>query len=52
VNDPEEPTGLQTPRLSIFVAEERVMVRIPTHGPPTHPGTMLLEEFLEDIPRL
>ncbi len=23
------------------------MVRIPTHGPPTHPGAMLLEEFLK-----
>jgi plasmid maintenance system antidote protein VapI len=23
------------------------MVRIPTHGPPTHPGEMLLEEFLK-----
>lgn len=23
------------------------MVRIPTHGPPTHPGEVLLEEFLE-----
>jgi addiction module HigA family antidote len=23
-----------------------VMVRIPTHRPPTHPGEMLLEEFL------
>jgi addiction module HigA family antidote len=22
------------------------MVRVPTHGPPTHPGEMLLEEFL------
>jgi addiction module HigA family antidote len=22
------------------------MVRIPTHGPPSHPGEMLLEEFL------
>ena len=22
------------------------MVRIPTYGPPTHPGEMLLEEFL------
>jgi len=22
------------------------MVRIPTHRPPTHPGEMLLEEFL------
>ncbi len=23
------------------------MLRIPTHGPPTHPGEMLLEEFLK-----
>jgi len=26
-----------------------MMVRIPTHGPPTHPGTMLLEEFLKPL---
>lgn len=25
------------------------MVRIPTHRPPTHPGEMLLEEFLEPL---
>ena len=25
------------------------MVRIPTHGPPTHPGQMLLEEFLKPL---
>ncbi len=25
------------------------MVRVPTHGPPTHPGEMLLEEFLEPL---
>lgn len=25
------------------------MVRIPTHGPPTHPGEMLLKEFLEPM---
>ena len=25
------------------------MVRIPTHGPPTHPGEMLLEEFLRPL---
>jgi len=25
------------------------MVRIPTHRPPTHPGEMLLEEFLEPM---
>jgi addiction module HigA family antidote len=25
------------------------MVRIPTHGPSTHPGEMILEEFLEPL---
>jgi len=25
------------------------MVRIPTHGAPTHPGEMLLEEFLKPL---
>lgn len=25
------------------------MVRIPTHGPPTHPGEMLFEEFLKPM---
>ncbi|MBI2536547.1 MAG: HigA family addiction module antidote protein [Gemmatimonadetes bacterium] len=25
------------------------MVRIPTHSPPTHPGEMLLEEFLNPM---
>ena len=25
------------------------MVRIPTHGPPTHPGEMLSEEFLKPM---
>lgn len=25
------------------------MVRIPTHGPPTHPGEILLEEFLHPM---
>jgi len=25
------------------------MVRVPTHRPPTHPGEMLLEEFLNPI---
>ena len=25
------------------------MVRIPTHGPPTHPGEMLLEELLRPL---
>ena len=26
-----------------------IMVRIPAHGPPTHPGEMLLEEFLKPM---
>ncbi len=25
------------------------MARIPTHGPPTHPGEMLFEEFLKPL---
>ena len=25
------------------------MLRIPSHGPPTHPGEMLLEEFLKPL---
>ncbi len=25
------------------------MIRIPTHGPPTHPGEMILEEFLRPL---
>jgi addiction module HigA family antidote len=25
------------------------MIRIPTHGPPTHPGEMLLEELLKPL---
>lgn len=25
------------------------MIRIPTHRPPTHPGEMLLKEFLEPM---
>lgn len=25
------------------------MLRIPAHGPPTHPGEMLLEEFLKPL---
>ena len=26
-----------------------MMLRIPAHGPPTHPGEMLLEEFLKPL---
>jgi len=29
--------------------KEIEMVRIPKHGPPTHPGEMLLEEFLKPL---
>jgi len=28
---------------------EENMVRIPTHGPPTHPGEILLEDFLKPM---
>lgn len=35
--------------LPIITEEGRMMVRIPTHGPPTHPGSMLLEEFLKPL---
>ncbi len=31
------------------IKEERKMARIPKHGPPTHPGEMLLEEFLKPL---
>jgi antitoxin HigA-1 len=29
--------------------KEKKMVRIPKYGPPTHPGEMLLEEFLKPL---
>ena len=29
--------------------EMETMVRVPTHRPPTHPGEMLLEEFLQPL---
>jgi addiction module HigA family antidote len=29
--------------------KEKVMIRIPTHREPTHPGEMLLEEFLNPM---
>jgi addiction module HigA family antidote len=34
---------------NVFLKREREMVRIPTDGPPTHPGEMLLEEFLKPL---
>jgi antitoxin HigA-1 len=40
------------PKLSYagnLLALETVMVRIPTHRTPTHPGEMLLEEFLKPM---
>ena len=41
-------------RLSIITREnvlgkEKIMIRIPTHRPPTHPGEMLLEKFLNPM---
>jgi hypothetical protein len=29
--------------------EENIMVRVPAHREPTHPGVMLFEEFLSPI---
>jgi addiction module HigA family antidote len=29
--------------------KEKIMIRIPTHREPTHPGEMLLEEFLHPM---
>src|SRR4030042_6678497 len=29
--------------------KEKVMIRVPTHREPTHPGEMLLEEFLNPM---
>jgi addiction module HigA family antidote len=29
--------------------KEKVMIRVPTHRDPTHPGEMLLEEFLNPM---
>jgi addiction module HigA family antidote len=31
------------------LGKEKIMVRIPTHRPPTHPGEILLEEFLNPM---
>lgn len=40
-------------RLSITtndaIRNETTLMRIPTHGPPTHPGEMLIEEFLKPL---
>ncbi len=34
---------------SQIIIEDRKMVRVPTHREPTHPGEMLLEEFLKPM---
>ena len=31
-------------------AEDIPAIGLPTHRPPTHPGTILLQEFLKEIP--
>lgn len=38
-----------TLRLSIIIKGLGKMMRIPTHRAPTHPGEMLLEEFLKPL---
>ncbi len=43
--DAERPRGRTGRRLPLRL----LMVRVPTHRLPTHPGAMLLEEFLEPM---
>ncbi len=43
---PTVPNGSKLLTIIDFLFREVIMVRIPTHRAPTHPGEMLLEEFL------
>ena len=36
-------------KFPLIYSEEIIMIRIPTHRAPTHPGEMLLEEFLKPM---
>ncbi len=42
-------TTLKTPHPKTALAEDGWVARLPTHRPPTHPGEMLLEEFLKAL---
>jgi len=38
-----------TPKSRITTEDRRLEHRLPKHRPPTHPGEMLLEEFLKPL---
>src|SRR5471032_545100 len=42
-------SGRSTSMKSVAPATTSVRRRLPTHRPPTHPGEMLLEEFLKPL---
>jgi addiction module HigA family antidote len=41
--------GVIPPARTRLFGPEELLVRLPTHGPPTHPGEMLREEYLPDF---
>src|SRR3982751_2420792 len=42
-------SGAIPPVRARLFAPEDLLVRVPTHGPPPHPGEMLREEYLPDF---
>jgi addiction module HigA family antidote len=42
-------TGAIPPARARLFAPEELLVRVPTHGPPPHPGEILREDFLPDF---
>lgn len=43
------PTKSKLPTITNLKSAKLVERRLPTHQPPTHPGEMLLEEFLKPL---
>lgn len=43
------PTKSKSPTITNLKSAKLVERRLPTHQPPTHPGEMLLEEFLKPL---
>jgi antitoxin HigA-1 len=48
-NGPRQVRLMLKLQINIKNPEEIIMIRIPTHRAPTHPGEMLLEEFLKPM---
>ena len=42
-------TTTEPPSSKVTLAQDGFVARLPTHRPPTHPGEMLLEEFLKPL---